>query len=170
MMSAASAASSSVAGRSVGSITLQTLKLDDPWNYRVPAHLQDPHRRRRIHPHMPRDLEPAPLEPTWIPFQPLPRRPWVPLVDCTGVEHQDSVQSLDVRPVRVAENDRVRAFDAPSQRSRQAGVRAIGAQAQRPEQSLRLLQPAAAVAVDDDDGPALDSELAGERPAGRIPI
>jgi len=108
-------------------------------------------------------LEPGPFEPTWVPFQSRFSRLWIPLVHRSRIEHESAADVLGVRTVCVTEDDRVGRSEAAAQRTRQAGVRTVSAQAQGPEQGLRLLDPPAPVAMDDHDAPALNPHL----PAGR---
>src|SRR6266852_21589 len=131
--------------------------------YCAAAHLENSDRRWRVIAHVARDLAPGPFEPTWIPFQAQSCRPQVPLVHTPRVEHQGAVDGLDVRPVRVTEDDRVGLAEAAAQRKRQAGMRVVGSQAQRPQQGLRLLDPPVPIAMDDHDAPAFNRHLPAQR-------
>src|SRR5229473_4241984 len=170
MRSAASSASSMVVGRNVASITNQTLQIDHAWNDRGRAHLEDSDRRLRVVAYVAGDLQPGPLEPARVLREPQPGGRRVPLMDAAGVEHQRPVDSLDEGSVRVPEHDCVRVREPRAQHARQPGVRVVCAQAQGPQQGLRLLDPAAAVAMDDDDAFAFDSHVFAKRPAGALRI
>src|SRR5260370_29116398 len=91
-------------------------------------------------------------------------------MDATGVEHQRPVDSLDEGSVRVPEHDCVRIREPRAQHPCQPGMRVECAEAQGPQQGLRLLDPAAAVAMDDDDAPAFDGDLFAQRPARAVQI
>src|SRR6266478_9062209 len=99
------------------------------------------------------NLKPGPFEPARTPLEAQRRRPRVPLVHRSRIEQQGAANGLDVRPVRVTEHDRVELSEAAPQRTRQAGMRMVGAEAQGPQQGLRLLDPPVPVAVDDHDAP-----------------
>ena len=86
------------------------------------------------------------------------------------VEKQSAIASLDVRPVRVAKDDHVGAWKAPAQSTRQTGMGEKRAERQSPEQGLRLLEPAAAIAMNDDDAPALDGDLPAQGQGGERSI
>ena len=62
-------------------------------------------------------------------------------------------------PVGVAEDDRVGVREPTPQVARQPAMRPVPAEAQRPEERVRLLEPAAAIAMHDDDPFAFDLDL-----------
>src|SRR4029077_10011753 len=97
------------------------------------------------------DLEPAPLEPSWFLSEPLGGRARVPLMHPARVEQERPCCDLDVRSMGMAETDRVGARKATQQRMRKARVGIHEAEAQRPQQRLRLLDPPAAIAMHHDD-------------------
>jgi hypothetical protein len=75
-----------------------------------------------------------------------------------------------MRAMRVAEDDRIGVRKASMQKPRQRRVRACIAKAESPEERLRFLHPAAAIAVDENDAPTLDRELAGQGQRGEVAI
>lgn len=84
-------------------------------------------------------------------------------MDASRIEQQCTAASLRLGTVRVAEDNRIRLRKAPAQEFRQRLVRMQIAEAERPQQRLRFLHPAAPIAVDEHDAPALDRELAAQR-------
>lgn len=80
-----------------------------------------------------------------------------------GIEEQRPTVRLGVSAMRVPENNRVSVWKAPAERQRQRLVWMQIAQAQCPQQRLRLFHPPAPVAVDENDSTALDGQLASQR-------
>src|SRR6266849_4236442 len=116
------------------------------------------------------DLQPGPLEPSWVLLEPQPGGRRVPLMHAAGVEHQRPIESLNEGSVRVPEHDYVRVREPRAQRPCQPRVRMVCAEAHGPHQGLRLLDPTAAVAMDDDDAFAFDGDFFAQRPAGALQI
>lgn len=119
---------------------------------------------------MARGLQPAPLKPPWMLGQPAPRRLRIPLVHAARVEQQCPVACFCMRAVSVAENDCIGARKSTEKGIRQAVVRLQVAEAQRPEQCLRFLDPMSAVAVHQHDLPSLDRDLSTQREGVEIPV
>src|SRR6266478_2859400 len=127
-----------------------TLNFDDGWDDCRTAHVEDAHRGGPVMTQGAGHLQPRPLEPTRMLSQPPRCCLRVPLVYCAGVEQERAAHRLDLGPMGVAEHDGVHINKPPSQVTRQAGMWAVAAKAQGPEQRLRLLDQPAAIAVDDD--------------------
>lgn len=119
---------------------------------------------------MARDLEPAPLKPSWPLRQTPPGRLWVPLVHAARVEEECALASLDMPVVRVPEHDCVGAVEAPVKKMRQRRVRVQVAETERPQQRLRFLHPPTSIAVYQDDAPPFDGDLAAQRKRSHVSI
>src|ERR1035437_6771936 len=91
------------------------LKVDNGGDDPRGTHLQVANRRSGVPAQVPRDLEPAPFKPSRVPGQALPGRPRVPLVHAAWIEQQGAVACFHVRPVSVAEDDRVGTRGTPGE-------------------------------------------------------
>src|SRR5712671_5985096 len=91
------------------------------------------------------------------------RRAGVPLVHTAGIEHQHPVDGLGVRSMRVPEDDRVDVREPAAQVARQSPMWPEVTQAQSPQEGVRLLEPAASVAVHDRDALVFDLDLSRQR-------
>lgn len=91
-------------------------------------------------------------------------------MDGARIEQQRTVMRLYIGAMRVAEDDSVGIRKTLVQESRQRLVRVQVAETQRPQQRLRLLHPAAPIAVDEHDAPSLDRELATQGQRRQIAI
>ena len=80
-----------------------------------------------------------------------------------GIEQKCAAQRLDMRAMRVAEDDRIGVRKPAVQEFREGLVRVDIAEAQRPQQRLRFLHPAAPIAVNEHDAAAFDHHLAAQR-------
>src|SRR5690348_18469612 len=109
---------------------------------------------------MARELQPAPLEPTRSLLESTARGDVVPLVHATRIEQQGVANHLRVDPMRVSEDDDVGVGKSPAQAARQASVWPEVAEGQRPQERLRLLEPARPVAMDERESLAGDRQLA----------
>ena len=86
------------------------------------------------------------------------------------VEQKNAIDDVGVWPVRVAKDDDVGVRKAASQSSGQAGVRVKVAEADGPQKGLWFLHPSRPIAVDDDDPPAFNGEVAGRRQRGELRV
>ena len=98
------------------------------------------------------------------------RRAGVPLVHTAGIEHQHPVDGLGVRSMRVPEDDRIDVREPAAQIARQATMWPEVTQAQSPQEGVRLLEPAAPIAVHDRDALVFDLDLSRYRKVQRLVV
>src|SRR6266550_86011 len=137
----------------------EDLDPDDPGPDPILVYLQDADRRCFVAAQVTGDLQPAPFEPSRLLLETQFCGGRVPLVHAARIEQERSVDLSHMGAVGVAVDDDVGLRKPPPEAARQSGVRTEVAQAQRPQQRLRLFDPPGPVAVDDDDPPARHRHL-----------